>query len=95
MTDTKRQDLMRELVAQWQSSGQTQKAFALEHQLNLHTFKYWIYKLRQEHQSSRDFIRLDYAAANEICFRYPNGVELLVPFQTPASKLRELIQFGG
>ena len=43
-----RKEQMRELVDQWQVSGQSQKDFAAEHNLNLHTFKYWIYKFRQD-----------------------------------------------
>lgn len=86
---------MRELVAEWQVSGQSQKAFAQEHNLNLHTFKYWVYKFRQQNGTSGDFIRLNHFTEKEICLRYPNGVELLVPEQTPASTLRELVKFAG
>jgi hypothetical protein len=95
MSDTNRQEHMRELVAEWRSSGMSQKAFAKEHKLNLHTFKYWLYKFRQQNDGSGNFIRLDHITAKEICLRYPNGVELLVPAQTPASTLRELIKFAG
>lgn len=86
---------MRELVDQWQTSGQSQKDFAAEHNLNLHTFKYWIYKFRQDDQLPDGFIRLDSIPAQEISLRYPSGVELSVPTNTPAAVLIDLIRFAG
>jgi len=79
------------LVGEWKESGKTQLSFAQEHEINLHTFKYWIYKLRQEGTEPGGFIRIDQITAPELCLRYPNGVELLVPFGTPYSTIREFI----
>lgn len=95
MDNTERKEQMREFVDQWQASGQSQKKFATENNLNLHTFKYWIYKFRQDDQSPEGFIRLDTIAASEITLRYPNGVELMLPISTPATVLIELIRFAG
>lgn len=92
---TERQEQMRELVDQWQSSGQSQKEFARDHKLNLHTFKYWIYKFHHKEQTPDGFIRLDEIPASEFCLRYPNGVELMVPTSTPAKVLIDLIRFSG
>jgi hypothetical protein len=86
---------MRELVNRWEASGQPQKKFAREYNLNLHTFKYWIYKFRRDDQSPEGFIRLGDIPASEINLRYPNGVELLVPTNTPAAVLIDLIRIAG
>jgi hypothetical protein len=94
MDKTDRKEQMRELVFQWQASGQSQKDFATENNLNLHTFKYWIYKFRRDDQPLDDFIRLDDIPAREISLRYPNGVELMVPTSTPATVLMDLIRFA-
>jgi len=83
---------MRALVTVWQTSGQTQNEFAAANNVNLHTFKYWLYKIRGEQSGAGSFIRLDQVMLPELCLRYPNGVELLVPAQTPHTLLRELIK---
>jgi hypothetical protein len=95
MDKTDRKEQMRELVDQWQAGGQSQKDFAAENNLNLHTFKYWIYKFRQDDQFPEAFIRLENIPAQEIILRYPNGVELAVPTNTPAAVLIDLIRFTG
>ena len=94
MNKTDRKEQMRELVGQWQASGQSQKDFASENNLNLHTFKYWIYKFRRDDQPLEGFIRLDDIPVQEISLRYPNGVELMVPTCTPATVLMDLIRFA-
>ncbi len=95
MDNTDRKEQMRELVAQWQAIGKSQKDFAAENNLNLHTFKYWIYKFRQDDQSPDGFMRLDGIPANEISVRYPNGVEVMIPTSTPSTVLMDLIRFAG
>ncbi len=86
---------MFDMVTALQSSGQTQSVFAYDKKINIYTFKYWLYKFSQEYEQPKDFIQLDQVPSQNICFRYPNGVELLVPAQTPATILRELIKFTG
>ena len=80
------------LVAKWQVSGHSQLAFANDHKISVHTLKYWIYKYRKQNESSDGFIRLEQITTPEICLRYPNGVELLIPVQTPIEVLRELVK---
>jgi hypothetical protein len=95
MTGTNQSEKLRTLVSVWQTSGQTQKEFAAANNINLHTFKYWLYKIRGEQAGVGSFIRLDHQMFPELCLRYPNGVELLVPAQTSPSLLRELVKIGG
>jgi len=79
MKNTDHRERMFDLVRKWQSSGQTQIEFAKKHEIGIHTLKYWIYKLR----------------IPEICLRYPNGIELLIPAQTPINFLKELLKIQG
>lgn len=94
MTKTVQNEKMRTLVTAWQTSGQTQNEFSVTHNISIHTFKYWLYKFRQEQENAGSFIRLDKVMLPELCLRYPNGVELLVPAQTAPTLLRELIKIG-
>ena len=76
----------------WKTSGLSQLAFSIENEISLHTLKYWIYKYRKQNKNSDEFIRLDQISTPEICLKYPNGVELLIPVKTPINFLRELIK---
>ena len=83
---------MQELVAQWQQSGMSQIGFAQTHDLKIHTFKYWINKFRDQHQSDSMFIQLQSkVVSTEISLRYPNGVELRLPSQTPVQFIKNLV----
>lgn len=95
MKNTVHREEMLGLVNKWQRSGQTQIKFAKKHDISLHTLKYWIYKYRKQNKNPDGFIRLEQIATPEICLRYPNGIELMVPAQTPINFLRELIKLEG
>jgi len=87
---------MRKLVALWEASELNQRDFARQYEISVDCFKYWLYKLRREDKTPKDFIRLDTVGAHQgINLRYPNGVELSVPANTPASVLIELIRSAG
>ena len=92
MKNSDHREEMFDLVNKWQRSSQTQLEFAKEHSISLHTLKYWIYKLRKKNKNTDAFIRLEQISTPEICLRYPNGVELMVPAQTPINFLRELLK---
>ena len=93
MTRTERTALMQSLVNQWKESGLSQAKFAAQHNLTLVKFRYWIHKLKPDTESDSAFIQLNGFATQGISLRYPNGVELLLPLQTPVSVLRSLIQY--
>jgi len=85
---------MQLLVSQWQDSGVSQAEFARKNQHKLHGFRYWVSRLREKGGKEEDvpaFIRLNGFAPAQICIRYPNGVELLLPVQTPLVLLKGLI----
>ena len=73
------EDMLR-LVAVYEQSGVSQKAFCESAGLNLSRFGYWVRKVRKERESVAGFIKVDTAAlpipAPELELLYPNGVKL-------------------
>ncbi len=59
MRNPEQRDRMFDMVTAWQSSGQTQSVFSQDKNVNLHTFKYDLYKFSQEYEQPKDFIQLD------------------------------------
>lgn len=94
MTRAEHKEKMYTLVSQWKNSNQSQKEFSRQHQINLHTFRYWAVKYNNEQQNAPDeFISLDQVpSSGDICVRYPNGVELYVPMHTPYTTLLKLVK---
>jgi chaperone required for assembly of F1-ATPase len=92
MTFQEKRSMMLTVVEQWQQSGMTQAEFAQEHNLTLVKLRYWIHKHRQIENGSA-FIQLNGFSHAGISIRYPNGVELSLPTQTPAVVLKSLINF--
>jgi hypothetical protein len=92
MRSTEQKEQMLEHVGRWQSSGLSQAAYARQEEINLHTFRYWIKKQQLELQPFDGFIRLGQTPPAEISLRYPNGVELYLPMQTPAKTILELVK---
>ena len=69
------------LVEIWQASKESKAKFCAEHQINIHTFTYWVQKYEQTKLPAQNsFISLDLAVGstspNTTFVRYPNGVEL-------------------
>ncbi|MBW6489844.1 MAG: hypothetical protein K0B15_01500 [Lentimicrobium sp.] len=93
MTRTERTALMQSLVNQWKESGLSQAKFAAQHNLTLVKFRYWVHKLKPGTDTDSAFIQLNGFSTQGISLRYPNGVELLLPVQTPVAILRSLIQY--
>jgi len=84
---------MQALVNQWKESGLSQAEFAAQHNLTLVKFRYWVQKLKPDTDIDSAFIQINGFESQGISLRYPNGVELLLPVQTPVGVLRSLIQF--
>lgn len=96
MCRQERQKQMRSLFEQWKQSNYSQRKFAILHQININTFRYWIIKFQKEDSSPEGFVELTpHSSASEsqeqLCLRYPNGVELFMPVSTPPQMLQELI----
>ena len=84
---------MQSFVKQWKESGISQAEFARKNDLKIHTFRYWVSNLLKEEEDAPAFIALDGFASAQICLHYPNGVELILPAQTPLGVIKGLIHF--
>ncbi len=93
MTQVEKRAAMQSLVGQWEESGLSQAKFAAQHNITLVKFRYWIHKLKPGADDNSAFIQLNGFGIQGISLRYPNGVELTLPLQTPVGVLRSLIQF--
>lgn len=91
MSKAEKTQQMYALVEQWQQSGESQKAFAQEHQINLYTFRYWIDKKLKIQDVPSGFVELAGSTGINISLRYPNGVELLLPSTVSVTLLKGLI----
>ena len=94
MSRKEKQTQMLAIVQQWQQSGMNQTLFSKTKGIKLCTLKYWIDKSRQlSSGQNHDFIQLTTPSGSGLCLRYPNGVELCLPVQTPVSMILGLIRF--
>lgn len=91
MTLHEKRAMMHNMIEQWHESGQTQNDFAKAQGITLSKFRYWIHKARKA--SGHDFIQLNGIMGENISIRYPNGVEVSMPVQTPVAYLKLLISY--
>jgi hypothetical protein len=71
----------------------TQEEFARVNNLSVHKLRYWLYKRKVSEQEEGSFIDLGLPLFREgFLIRYPNGIELSAPAQTPVSILKALIK---
>jgi len=84
-----KREQMLEVVERWQQSGQSQEAFAKDNQLAVAKLRYWIRQKREKQTGS--FVEISAPIVSGLIIRYPNGVELQLPPQTPVAQLRHLI----
>ena len=90
MTLQEKKIKMAAIISDWQSSGLSQVEYAGIHGFKLNTFRYWVSKQRQSGEPPA-FIQIGEAVTQSIHIRYPHGVELILPVQTPTGTLRTLI----
>jgi len=89
MTKKEKRAMMESVVQDWQASGITQAEYARVHELNVARLRYWIRKSGGADQQQPAFIQI--GQTQGIHIRYPHGVEVILPAQTPAGLLRMLI----
>jgi hypothetical protein len=90
MTLQEKKSKMASIVSDWQASGLTQVEYVRIHDFKLSKLRYWISKHRQSPDEAA-FIEISAPVARGIHIRYPHGVELTLPVQTPAGLLKVLI----
>jgi hypothetical protein len=89
MSLSEKRELMFQVITELQQSGMTRKEFARSRNIALSKLMYWVKKSRQN--ASGDFIQLSPADSQGIVLRFPNGVELMMPPQTPVHIIKGLV----
>lgn len=70
---------MLSMIADWQQSGKSKKAYCFENGINEAKFYYWISRIKESDKSAVGFLRIDKASKNSaIEIIYPNGVRIKV-----------------
>lgn len=93
MTKQEKSAMMLSLANQWRVSGVAQEDFARENDITVHALRYWLYKRKELKQENGGFLQLSgLAIGNEYLLRYPNGIELKLPGQTPVAIIKSLIE---
>ena len=97
MAHFRTEEAMFPLVEQWQSSGQTQKAFCGEHDISVSVFAYWLRRYRDQ-QDSLDAgqagfvpVRMDVSAPAALEVALPSGAVLRFTQVVPLSYLKALL----
>ena len=71
---------MLRLVAVYEQSGVSQKAFCQSAGLNLSRFGYWVRRVRRERETAAGFVKVETTLAShpaiELELVYPNGVKI-------------------
>ena len=62
MSNEERVEYRRQVVAEYQSSGMTQKAFCREHGVALSTLGYWLKRERESQDAASTFVQIQPAA---------------------------------
>ncbi|HNX08128.1 MAG TPA: hypothetical protein PKL96_11135 [Bacteroidales bacterium] len=94
MTRKEKSAMKLELATAWQKSGLSQVDFARTNNIKPGTLRYWISKMRQALGEEPSFIQMTgFSSSYGISIRYPNGVELSLPAQTPAAVVKLLIKY--
>ena len=95
VANDEREQLWQERVAQWQASGLSQRAYAVEHGFPARQVGYWVRRLTKS-QEVAALVPVRVAAVSvpvaAISLRSERGWTLTVPSDVPASWLGELMR---
>ena len=70
---------MLSMIADWQQSGKSKKAYCAENEINEATFYYWFSRSKETDTASGSFITIDKTNRNnDVEVIYPNGVRIKV-----------------
>jgi transposase-like protein len=85
------------LIEQWQSSGQTQKAFCAAHDISVSVLAYWLRRYRDHHADLSDesagFVAVRVSASGSFAIEValPSGVVLRFGQIVPVGYLKSLL----
>lgn len=94
MNNVEREQVWKERVAQWQASGLSQRAYAIEQGLPVRQVGYWVRRLTSAQVPALLPVRVVSVAAAvpTISLRNERGWTLLLPGDVPASWLAEVMR---
>lgn len=70
---------MLSMIADWQQSGKSKKAYCAEKGINEAKFYYWISRIKESDKSDLGFITIDKSSKKgDVEVIYPNGVRIKV-----------------
>lgn len=95
MANSEREQLWQERVAQWQASGLSQRAYAVEHGFSARQVSYWVRRLTDTQEVPGLLpvcVAPAKAAANSITLRSEQGWTLSLPGDVQPSWLADLLR---
>ena len=95
VVNSKREKVWQERVAQWQASGLSQRAYAIEQGFPIRQVSYWIRRLAGAQALPAPLpvrVAQGFAEAVQINLRSEKGWTLTLPSDVPASWLAELMR---
>jgi hypothetical protein len=70
---------MLSMIADWQQSGKSKKAYCVENGINEATFYYWFSRSKENDMTSGNFITIDKVVRkSDVEIIYPNGVRIKI-----------------
>lgn len=79
MSIQEKRDRMLSMIADWQQSGKSKKAYCAEKGINEAKFYYWISRIKESDKSDLGFITIDKSSKKgDVEVIYPNGVRIKV-----------------
>jgi hypothetical protein len=91
MSRTENKEYMLNLVQQFHESGISQAEFSKSKGIHLLKFRYWLQKSKEYQVKESPFVELTGQISQNISLRYPNGVMINLPSQTPVELIKSLI----
>jgi len=74
-----KRERMLSMIADWQQSGKSKKAYCTENGIKEATFYYWFSRSKENDTTGGNFITIDNAPRrNDVEIIYPNGVRIKV-----------------
>ena len=95
VSNSERQKVWKERVAQWQASGLSQRAYAMEHGFPVRQVGYWVRRLAKSPATSALLpvrVASVVPAAVALHLRSERGWTVTLPTDVPASWLAELMR---
>ena len=85
------QEQMRQVILQWEQSGQSKKAFCREHNITSQTFHYWYKRVRSKPACGFTEVNVAPMRSKGCEVIFSSGTRIIFHGEPSASWLRELV----